>query len=267
MKSEYRAALHWVVAFCFLTTSPAIYARSLFIEELTWQEVRAELADGKTTAIIFAGSTEQNGPQMALGKHNFIARYLAEQIALNLGDALIYPIFPYAPTGDPITRSGHMRFPGTVNVSEAVYAAVAGDVALSAIAAGFRRILLMGDHGDGQAALGELARAMDAQLAPRGIRVLHITAVFDPPGFSLTAPGRIVPLDLQAHAGTLDTATLMAIDHDGRWVRRDQFANANATNGAEEDPRNATAELGQKALAQRVAAALTQIRALTLAQP
>ena len=75
---------------------------------------------------------------------------------------------------------------------------MAGDVALSAIAAGFRRILLMGDHGDGQAALGELARAMDAQLAPRGIRVLHITAVFDPPGFSLTAPGRIVPLDLQA---------------------------------------------------------------------
>ncbi len=89
MKSEYRAALHWVVAFCFLTTSPAIYARSLFIEELTWQEVRAELADGKTTAIIFAGSTEQNGPQMALGKHNFIARYLAEQIALNLGDEML----------------------------------------------------------------------------------------------------------------------------------------------------------------------------------
>jgi len=32
----------------------------------------------KATAIIYAGSTEQNGPHMALGKHNFIAHYAAE---------------------------------------------------------------------------------------------------------------------------------------------------------------------------------------------
>lgn len=248
-------------------SAPAIHAESVFIEDLTWKEVETEIASGKTTAIVFTGSTEQNGPQMVLGKHNLIARYLAERIALELGDALVYPIFPYAPTGDPIARTEHMRFPGSVNVSEESYAGVVGQVALSAAVAGFRRVLLMGDHGGGQAALGVVARTMDAELAPRGIRIFHIPAVYDPPGFALRMPAQPMPLDPQAHAGILDTATLMALDPNGRWVRRDQFGAANIANGAEEDPRAATAELGKKALTLRIDAALAQIHALTLGRP
>jgi hypothetical protein len=36
-------------------------AESVYIEDLTWPEVKASIAAGKTTAIIYAGSTEQNG--------------------------------------------------------------------------------------------------------------------------------------------------------------------------------------------------------------
>ena len=36
-----------------------------------------------------------------------------------------------------------MRFPGTVSVSEEIFGAVARDVALSAIAAGFKNVALM----------------------------------------------------------------------------------------------------------------------------
>src|SRR5713101_4871758 len=92
-------------------------SKSLLIEDLTWTEVRDAIAAGKTTAIYYAGSTEQNGPGMALGKHNFIAHYLAPKIAAQLGNALVYPTMPFAPTGDwglsgpgvidPTKKTGH----------------------------------------------------------------------------------------------------------------------------------------------------------------
>ena len=45
---------------------------SVFLEDLTWIEVRDAIAAGKTTVIIPTGGTEQNGPRMALGKHNYL---------------------------------------------------------------------------------------------------------------------------------------------------------------------------------------------------
>jgi creatinine amidohydrolase len=125
-----------------------------YIDNLTWPEVRDAIAAGRTTAIIYTGSTEQNGPHMALGKHNFIAHYVAGRIAQVLGDALVYPTFPFAPTGDPVAKTGHMRFPGSVSISPEVYLSVVRQVALSAIAAGFRYVFVMGDHGGGQGELG-----------------------------------------------------------------------------------------------------------------
>ena len=103
-------------------------SKSVLIEDLTWTEVRDAIAAGKTTAIYYAASTEQNGPGLALGKHIFIAHYTAQRIAEELGNALVYPTMPYAPAGDPLKKAGHMRFPGTVSVSEETFGAVARDV-------------------------------------------------------------------------------------------------------------------------------------------
>ena len=86
-------------------------SKSVLIEDLTWMEVRDAIAEGKTTAIYYAASTEQNGPGVALGKHIFIAHYAAQRIAEELGNALVYPTMPYAIAGDPIKKTGHMRFP------------------------------------------------------------------------------------------------------------------------------------------------------------
>src|SRR5438552_12663419 len=105
---------------------------SIFIEDLTWPEVQHAIAAGKTSAIIYAGSTEQNGPHMAIGKHNFIAHYVAGAIASKLGNALVYPTLPFAPTGDPIARTGHMHFPGSVSLTSQTFRSVVHDIALSA---------------------------------------------------------------------------------------------------------------------------------------
>ena len=143
-------ALACTLLLALLPSLAVAQAPSVFIADLTWTEVRDAIAAGKTTALYYAGSTEQNGPGVALGKHTFVAHYVAQRIAEELGHALVYPIMPYAPTGDPRTKTGHMAFPGTVSVSEETYGAVARDVVRSAIAAGFTHVALMGDHGGGQ---------------------------------------------------------------------------------------------------------------------
>ena len=76
--------------------------KSLLIEDLTWTEVRDAIAAGKTTAVYYAASIEENGPGVALGKHLFIAHHTAQRIAEQLGNALVYPTMPFAPNGDPV---------------------------------------------------------------------------------------------------------------------------------------------------------------------
>ena len=88
----------------------------MFIEDLTWVEVDAALKAGKTTALIYTGGAEQNGPHLAFGKHNAVARYLSERIARELGNALVYPVLPYTPAGDPSKKEGQFAWPGTSGI-------------------------------------------------------------------------------------------------------------------------------------------------------
>jgi creatinine amidohydrolase len=218
---------------------------SVFIEDLTWPEVRAAIAGGKTVALYYAGSTEQNGPHMALGKHNVVARHVAGEIARVLGNALVYPVLPFAPTGDAAKRSGHMKFEGTVTLSDATYGAIAREVALSALTAGFRDVVLMGDHGGGQDALRKVAEELTR--ARRG-RVHYAGDVY------YKSAGK--------HGGVEDTSELMFLDRDARWIRRDQLAGGSPATGVEGDPRQASAERGKAFLQVKIDAGAAQIRKL-----
>src|SRR5262245_62301055 len=147
---------------------------SVWIDDHTWPEVQDAIAAGKRTAIIYVGSSEQNGPHMVIGKHNFIARALAQRIAEELGDALVYPVLPFAITGNAVTRTGHMRFPGSVSLPPEAFFGVVRGVAQSALTAGFKVIALMGDHGGGQDELALAAKQMDAEARARAARVLLV---------------------------------------------------------------------------------------------
>src|SRR6185436_17123074 len=62
---------------------------TLWIEDMTWMEVRDAMKAGKDTVLICTGGVEQNGPYLATGKHNVVLRATAERIARKLGDALV----------------------------------------------------------------------------------------------------------------------------------------------------------------------------------
>src|SRR2546422_200291 len=94
---------------------------SVFVDELTWTELRDQIRAGKTTIIVPIGGTEQNGPHMVLGKHTVRVKVLSEKIARTLGNALVAPVIAYVPEGGLDPPTAHMKFPGTITVPDAVF--------------------------------------------------------------------------------------------------------------------------------------------------
>jgi creatinine amidohydrolase len=244
---------------------------SLWIDDLTWPEVRDAIAAGKRTAIIYVGSSEQNGPHMAIGKHNFIARWVAGAIAIKLGNALVYPTLPFAITGDLAQKTGHMRFPGSVSLSAQTFRSVVHDIAMSAADAGFRNIFLMGDHGGGQDELAAVAKELDGQWKPHGVRVFYVPDVYirERDQAKAYAASHGLPTT-DVHAGFDDTSQLMALDAQHRWIRRDKLAASTgartAITGVDGDPTKSSPALGKIFLQYKVDDAVTQIRQLLAAR-
>jgi len=255
-----RTVVCFLIAFATGTAGVRADTRSLLIEDMTWTEVRDAIAAGKTTAIYYAGSIEQNGPGLALGKHLFLAHYIAQQIAERLGNALVYPTMPFAPTGDPIKKTGHLRFPGSVNVSEDTFGAVARDVALSAISAGFRNVVLMGDHGGGQKTLESVAAALDQEWGPKGAHVYYIGDVYYKEKDQMRAYAAEHKIAVDQHAGYDDTSEVMFIDKDGKWVRKDKLMKDTGASGVTGDQTAATLEIGRMSVENKINDAVAQIR-------
>ena len=253
-----------IFAAVLLATAAGAQAQSVFMEDLTWPEIRDAMAAGKKTAIVYAGGIEQNGPHMALLKHNLIARNLAGRIAEKLGNALVYPIIPFSPAGDPVAKTGHMRFPGTISLSSEVYLGVVRQVALSALSAGFTQVYLMGDHGGGAAELRVAAESLDADWRTKGARVRFIDTQTKPTQ-QMNAYMKERNITPGGHAGVAETAQVIYLDEGKKQIRRDKYAASAAgpepAAGVLVDPTPATAEMGRMFVDFKVAAAVEQIQA------
>ena len=217
--------------------------------------MRSHLVNGaiRQFKAIPAATAKRMASAVALGKHNLLAAHLSRRVARTLGNALAYPPNPYAPAGDPIERTGHMRFAGTISVSHETLAAVSRDVAVSALAVGFTHVVMMGDHAETQGVIRDVAAAMDAEWRPRGGRVFFIPVYDEGEGrmreilAALDVPrNRTTPID--------DASEIMAIDADGRWLRPDQLDDDVAA--------IASAELGRQFIDGKVELAVARIREL-----
>lgn len=252
-------------------TLTAPMPNSVQLEELTWVEVRELLQHGHTTVIVPTGGTEQNGPHMVLGKHNFIVRYTAEAIARELGNAVVAPVMPYVPEGDIESREGHMAFPGTISLPEDVFEKVLESAARSLRVAGFKTIAFVGEHGGNQKGQEDVAKKLNAEWKGTGVRVIHVGDYYNP-----IANGQVPWLRAQGepdwrigtHAAIRDTSELMAVYPEG--IRTDRLALNGGLYGEKTgvigDPKRASPERGRKLLALKVAAAVKQIKAV-LATP
>ena len=147
---------------------------TVWVEEMTWMEVRDAIAEGKTTVIVGTGGVEQNGPYVASGKHNFVLSATTEAIARELGNALVAPIVKFVPEGNIDPPSGHMRYHATISVSQETFEALLMDIASSFAVHGFTDIILIGDSGGNTRGMQNVAQAFNTAWADRGARVHHI---------------------------------------------------------------------------------------------
>lgn len=222
---------------------------SVYLEELTTQEVSAALQAGTTTVIIPVGGTEQNGPHMAIGKHNMRAKVLAGRIAALLGNALVAPVLAYTPEGNVDPPTEHMGFAGTISVPDDAFKGVLLGAARSFRKHGFTDIVLLGDSGNYQSLLAAVAQQYNREAGKSPSRMHHIAAYYratqDSYAAALKAKG-LSTQEIGTHAGSADTSLLMAVAP--AMVRSERLAEAAAAGwrgGTLGDPRAATAANGQ----------------------
>ncbi|HKM70728.1 MAG TPA: creatininase family protein [Stellaceae bacterium] len=216
---------------------------TVFLEELTWTELRDLIRSGTTTIIIPIGGTEQNGPHMALGKHNLRVRMLSEKIARSLGNALVAPVIAYVPEGSINPPTEHMRFPGTITVPDDVFEKTIESAARSFQHAGFRDIVFLGDHGGYQRDEKAVAERLDREWATTPVRAHAIEEYYragEAEFAQLLKSKGYREDEIGTHAGLADTSLTLAVDP--RLVRADRLR---AGEGVHGDPRRSNTELGQ----------------------
>lgn len=152
---------------------------TLFTEELNWMEIRDAIRAGKTTIIIPTGGVEMNGRYLASGKHNFVLRVAADSIARRLGNALIAPIVPFVPEGGHSPKTGHMRYAGTISLTEATFEKLLKEIALSYKMHGFKTIIFIGDSGGNQWGMYVAAKELREEWKNESINVLFIPEYYE----------------------------------------------------------------------------------------
>jgi creatinine amidohydrolase len=163
---------------CIDTPNPLTPPDTVWLEEMTWMDVRDAMKAGKTTAIISTGGIEPNGPWLALGKHNYVLRANCDAIARKLGNALCAPIIPLVPEGSIDPKSSHMLTAGTISMREETFEAMLTDVVHSLKVHGFQNIILIGDSGGNQTGMRNVAQKLNAQWSANPV-VVHIPEYYD----------------------------------------------------------------------------------------
>ena len=238
-------------------STPVMALPSLHLQNLTWPEVRDAMHEGYTRILIPTGGVEQGGEHLVLGKHNKVLKATAQQIAEELGNTLIAPIIAYVP------EQPHMAFPGTISLQEDTFAALLTDTVRSLARHGFTHIYLMGDSGGNQLSQQHVVEDLQHEMRKIGVQLASLNEYYD-----YTKNGQVAWLEKQGysqkeigtHAGIRDTSEMLAVYPQGvrkTTIKDSVMGDASGGDGA---ATKASAEIGKKMIALKVAAAIRQIK-------
>ncbi|MFJ2987542.1 creatininase family protein [Collimonas sp. NPDC087041] len=262
------------VSLIFLAASHLAFAqapKTVFIEDLTWTELRDQVQAGKTTIIIPIGATEQSGPDVALGKHNVRVKILSQRIAEGLGNAFVAPVIAYVPEGNTAPPTSHMRFPGTITIPDDVFEKMLESAANSFKVHGFKNIVFLGDHGGYQNNIKKVVASLNKAWSGSPAR-----AIVPPEYYASSSDGFAQILrqrgfrddEIGTHAGLADTSLLLAVAP--QMVRQDRLRSSQKLGLADGvyggDPRRSSAELGQLGIDAIVSRTVAALKADTAAR-
>lgn len=243
--------------------TPSGSTSTVFIEEMTWMEIREAIDNGTTTVILPTAGTEQNGPHMVMGKHKYIVEEASRRIAERLGNALVAPVVTYVPEGEVDPPSGHMRMAGTITLPNEFFMKLVEYAARSFRAHGFTDIVFIGDSGGNQRGMEQVAGELNAEWAGDPARVHFVGDYYANNGYVewLMEQGETEE-DIGTHAGITDTSLMLYVAP--QHIRTDRFAPGGGFEGSgvRGNPTRARAEYGERGMELRVEAAVRQAQAL-----
>lgn len=253
-----------VLAICFvLAVTPLCAQERVWMEDLTWVELKAQIDAGYTSVILPTGGVEQNGPYITLGKHNHVVGHAAQEIATALGRTLVAPVLKVVPQGPMDKPSGNLLYPGTMALRDDTFDRVLQDMVLSLAYAGFKRVYLIGDHGQSQTIQAQVAQRMTDVLKPVDVRVMHVQSYYQPEMEEAYLARHGIAKAVQGeHAGVSDTAQIWAVQPGAvrQGALRSRGAEQQATQGMSGRPELATLEMGRELLRLRIKAAVEEMR-------
>jgi len=255
----------WVLA-CLLVTASLLPAQTtpreysnppaikpvdtVFMEDMTWLEIRNAMKAGKTTVIVPAGGLEATGPFVTLNKHQNMLRGSTNLIARKLGNALIAPVIKYVPPDEPGPNGQRANYLGDFNISLSAYKATLEDICNALRNDGFTEIMLIGDHQGAQRGMREIAQELSARWNGGSAKVHYLPEYYD-----RTAVQNYIKTTLgitEKNGGFGDnyynTSILMALDPTAIRLKERTEAKELRVNGVSLEPVEKTAENGRKIL-------------------
>ena len=236
---------------------------TVFIEELTWAEVRDLVAGGTTTVIVGTAGTEQKGPHMADGEHKFVMTYAADKVARSLGKTLVAPVIAYVPEGSWERPGGHMGKPGTITLPEDRFVELLVMTGRSLKAGGFKKILFLGESGGNRTGMRSAAERLNSlwQGAATAYWVDdYYTKAHAQQNTYAAKVLKVAEDQVGNHANILDTSELLFVAP--KHVRRDRLTgNDYPNNGVSGNNQSkSTPEIGKALLQIKLDLALAQIK-------
>jgi len=243
---------------------------TVFMEEMTWMEIRDAMRSGKDTVIVATGGLEQNGPYLVSAKHNIVLRATTDALARKLGNALVSSIIQFVPEGDIDPPSGHMKYPGTISLTAATFEALLTDVASSLKTNGFKTIVFIGDSGGNQAGMKKVAEALSARWAAAGApaRVYFIPEYYQYPALHewIEKSLGIRQIDEGLHDDYAISSMMALVDPDSIRLKQRAARLRDTINGVKLSPLSTTQANARKMVEHRIDATIEALKKAMAAQ-
>ncbi|NED99233.1 creatininase family protein [Phytoactinopolyspora halotolerans] len=244
------------------------------LSELTWLELRA--AAPNSLALLPIGSQEQHGGHLPLGTDQLLAETVVagamRELNASAPDVVLLPSLPYG-------FSPHHMFAAAVTLSSSTLVSVLGEILDSLAGVGFRRMMIVNGHGGNDEAMRLAVKeaALRADVAVGACNYWNVRDAGDGVGGDADGAadrdagqgGRRVP----GHAGWFETSLMLAAHPElvraRRWEDRqgtpplfdrpphpglvaERHGEWARVGGVTDDPREASADAGDRLLATRV---------------
>src|SRR5262249_48507814 len=168
---------------------------------------------------------------------------------------------PSGPDGDTDPPTGHMRYPGTISLTEDTYQRLLTDICACFRTHGFEHVVLIGDSGGNQKGMKEVAARLNAKWAGGQTRVHFIPEYYDYPSITkwLGKQG-IKQVDEGLHDDFAIPAQMMVVDPATVRMKQRVAANKFHINGVELAPADKTIGWGKKIIEYRAEVTIQAIR-------